>query len=199
MSRGTSREGAGHRCRRHARQDPRQRADPGSASSLSGPALTARADGRRREETRARLEVRSRVDRLSGARVAQPAGRRAAQSGPGLGRLRLREGVRLPGANHQRRGDAGARQLPAAARCCSSGLGTGLGIDADRRRRRRADGTRRTCPTRRRPTRITSAQRASREVRQEEVAQARRRRGRAAWSPRSSPTTSCWAAATRAS
>ena len=50
---------------------------------------------------------------------ARQAGGRAAQPGPGLGRLRLRGSLRLPGEDHQRRGHAGTGQLSRQDACCS--------------------------------------------------------------------------------
>ena len=91
-----------------------------------------------------------------GPGAAQPAGRRAAQPRPGLGRLRLRGGVRLSGQDRQRRRDAGAGQLQ-RRQDALPGPRHRLGLRDDRGRRRWSRWSSRTCPTARRRTRTMSA------------------------------------------
>ena len=105
-------ERARDRRRRDPREDPRHRAEHEPRQVSLRPEAHAEADGRGREEARARTGSTTRCRSaipgpvLHGKPVAEPH-----NLGPGLGRLRLRRRLRLPGEDDQRRRDAGARQL----------------------------------------------------------------------------------------
>ncbi len=128
------------RRRRDPRQDPRHRAGRAPREFASGPD----ADGQGRWSPGSRSWPADwKYDAVSigypGPGAARPAGRRAAQPGPRLGRLRLRGRLRPPGQGHQRRRDAGAGQLQ-GRQDAVPGPGHRPRLHADRGRHRRADG-----------------------------------------------------------
>ncbi|MCK7517060.1 MAG: hypothetical protein MZV64_04745 [Ignavibacteriales bacterium] len=104
-------EGARHRRRRDEREAPAERAE-GVVEVSFRPAADARQDGRGRQGARQGLEVRRRLDRLPGCGAQRAHRRRAVQPGKRLGRFQLRAGLPPPRESGQRRGDAGARELP---------------------------------------------------------------------------------------
>src|SRR5207249_7581628 len=130
----------GHRRRRHTREGARVRAADAARGRIR-PKHDARADGDCREAAHGGLALRRGVDRLPRAGAARAAHRRTPQPGTRLGGLQLPQGVRLPGENHQRRGDAGAWKLPRRAHALPwSRHRPRLGDD--HRRRARTDGAR---------------------------------------------------------
>ena len=162
-----------------------------------GPQAHGRGDGRRRPRADRGLGVRRRLRRRARARDRRASRPRAGQPRPWLGRLRLRDGVREADEGHQRRGDAGARQLRGRADAVPRPR-HGARHDADHRRRHRADGARAPAVPegdlrglrRRGRSRAATGTSAGRSTSS--------RPSRT--SPRlCSPTTSCSAAATRAS
>ena len=96
-------------------------------------------DGEERAADHQGLALRCGVDGLSRRGPSRRARAGAPQSGPGLGGLRFPGGVRAPGQDHQRRGDAGARRLQGRKDALSRARHRAR-IGADRRRRDRGDG-----------------------------------------------------------
>ena len=159
-----------------------------------GPDADRGQDGGGRPKIGERLEVRRRRDRLPGPGRARPTGRRAAQprarDGSGFD-YRRHSGA---GQDHQRCGDAGARQLQGREAAVPRPRHRSR-HDAHRRWHRRADGARPPSVQEAPPTRTTSGCAVSN-------GSARRNGGDTSpmsWPScvsRSSPKTSCSAAAT---
>ena len=102
---------ARRRRRRDSREGARHRTDRAAGVSLRAHAHR-RADGRRGQDRRRGMAIRRGLDRLSGPGAQRSSRSGAAQPRWGLGRLRLSEGLWLPGEGRQRCRDASARELP---------------------------------------------------------------------------------------
>src|SRR5499433_3099862 len=152
------------------RQDPRLRQRRAEEVSL-GTAPHAPADGGRREEAGPGVEVRGRLHRLSRHGDPQSSRGRAAQPGPGLGRLRLSRGLRQAREDRQRRRDAGSGQLQGRQDALPRSRYRS-GLHGDLRRARGAHGAGPPAVPQGHLRRLRGTARAQ-EARQEEVAAAR--------------------------
>ena len=126
------------------------------------------------------LPLRCGLHRLPGRGVPRAHRRRAPQSRPRLGRLRLR--ARPSAGRCSIINDAAMQALGSyrGGRMLFLGLGTGLGVDPDHRRGGRADRARpHALQARRAPSRTIVGERGRKRARQQEVAQERHRDRRA--------------------
>ena len=94
----------------------------------SGPTLTPRKMVAEVKKLAERLEIRRGLDRLPGAGRRRPARRlNRAISAAGWVGFDFAKAFGCPREGHQRRGDAGPRELQRRQRCCSSASGPASG------------------------------------------------------------------------
>src|SRR5262249_45050632 len=122
---GFANEHTGRRRGRDQREDPRRRSE-GGAEVPFGIEADRTTDGLASEETHRRLEVRRRVDRLSGPGPPQPAGCGTAQSGTRLDGFDFEAAFKRP---VKVMNDAAMQALGSyrTGKMLFLGLGTGLG------------------------------------------------------------------------